>query len=132
MKNIFSRSFWGQRDMELLIGKFLRYGVFTACGIAILGGILYLIPHGQLPVHYTTYHSEPDSLRGLFHVLQGVCYLDGQSIIQFGVAVLIATPIGRVFFSIIAFAMEKDRMYTIITVFVFAMILFSLLFGIKG
>ncbi|HBZ00602.1 MAG TPA: DUF1634 domain-containing protein, partial [candidate division Zixibacteria bacterium] len=46
-------------------------------------------------------------------------------IIQFGILILIATPIARVAFSIYAFARQRDIVYIIITIFVLAALLFS-------
>jgi uncharacterized membrane protein len=40
---------------------------------------------------------------------------------------LIATPIVRVAFSIVGFAMERDRMYVVFTLIVLAILLYSLL-----
>jgi uncharacterized membrane protein len=39
---------------------------------------------------------------------------------------LIATPVARVLFSAIAFALERDPMYVVITLIVLAILLFSL------
>jgi uncharacterized membrane protein len=40
---------------------------------------------------------------------------------------LIATPVARVIFSVVAFAIERDRMYVSFTVWVLAILLYSLL-----
>ena len=42
------------KKMQQLIGSTLRVGVMTACCIAILGGIYYLISHGSesIPDYY--------------------------------------------------------------------------------
>jgi uncharacterized membrane protein len=49
--------------------------------------------------------------------------------IQFGLLLLIATPIARVAFSIFAFTLQRDRIYVIITLIVFAVLIYSLLGG---
>jgi uncharacterized membrane protein len=43
------------------------------------------------------------------------------------VLLLIATPVARVVFSALAFAFEKDKLYVCITLFVLAILLFSLI-----
>jgi uncharacterized membrane protein len=53
--------------------------------------------------------------------------LHGRGIIQLGLLLLIATPVARVAFSIFGFAQERDRMYVVFTVIVFAILLWSLL-----
>jgi uncharacterized membrane protein len=51
----------------------------------------------------------------------------GRGLIQLGLLFLIATPIARVGFSIVGFALERDRMYVIFTLIVLAILLYSLL-----
>ena len=55
----------------------------------------------------------------------------GQAIIQFGLLLLIATPVARVAFSAVAFASRGDYMYVVITLIVLAVLLYSL-FGSGG
>jgi len=47
-------------------------------------------------------------------------------IMQLGLLLLIATPITRVGFSIVAFAMEGDRLYVSFTLLVLSILLYSL------
>jgi len=42
-----------------------------------------------------------------------------------GLLLLIATPIARVAFSIVGFALERDRMYVVFTLIVLAILLYS-------
>lgn len=51
-----------------------------------------------------------------------------QAIITLGLLLLVATPIVRVAVSMLAFAFERDRLYTAITFFVLIILLFSLFF----
>jgi uncharacterized membrane protein len=51
----------------------------------------------------------------------------GRGLIQLGLLLLIATPIARVAFSIVGFAIERDRLYVVFTLIVLAILLFSLL-----
>jgi uncharacterized membrane protein len=54
---------------------------------------------------------------------------DGRAIIQCGLLLLIATPVARVLFSIVAFALEKDRLYVVLTLIVFCILIYSLFGG---
>ncbi|NDW10624.1 DUF1634 domain-containing protein [Dysgonomonas sp. 520] len=134
--SIFSKEFWVERDVELYIGKLLRYGVMLACGITLLGGIIYLIQHhGIVPDYKTvpsgeTFAGVDQSLREFSSIWKGVLAIDGASIIQLGVIVLIATPIMRVAFSAVAFLIEKDYMYVVITLIVLFIILANVIFGL--
>lgn len=137
MRNIFAKEFWAERDMELLIGKLLRYGVMLACGITLFGGIIYLYQnHGGSMEHYKPI---PDGqpfpgvdyyLRELSTIISHILSFDGAAIIQLGVCVLIATPILRVAFSVIGFLIEKDYMYVVITLIVLSIIIANMLLGL--
>ncbi|MDQ2773857.1 MAG: DUF1634 domain-containing protein, partial [Acidobacteriota bacterium] len=59
----------------------------------------------------------------------GAVHLRARSIIQFGILLLIATPILRVAFSLVGFAMERDKAYVLITTVVLAILLYSLING---
>ena len=59
--------------------------------------------------------------------LGGVAGFQCRGIIQFGLVLLIATPVARVAFSVAAFALQRDNTYVAITLIVLAVLLFSLL-----
>ncbi|MDR2950731.1 MAG: DUF1634 domain-containing protein [Dysgonomonas sp.] len=137
MKNIFSKEFWAERDMELLIGKLLRYGVILACGITLFGGAVYLFQNHGLSIQH--YKPIPDDqpfpgvdhyLRELSTIIPRVLAFDGAAIIQLGVCVLIATPILRVAFSVVGFLIEKDYMYVVITLIVLSIIIANMFLGL--
>ena len=136
MKRIFSAEFWQERDMELFLGKFLRFGVMLACAITLVGGILYLWQQGGiLPDYIPTPDNLPfkgveQNLRSFSSILQGILEFDGASIIQFGVLVLIATPVLRVAISAVAFLIEKDYLYVIITLIVLGIIIANMFLGL--
>jgi len=132
MNNLFTKSFWKERDVELYIGKMLRYGVALASIITVAGGIVYIFQHPHEQPNFNTFIGAPEYLRKLSTIIPGLLRFDGLAIIQLGVVVLIATPIMRVAFSIIAFAIEKDKMYILITCIVLAIILGNMFFGIGG
>jgi uncharacterized membrane protein len=58
----------------------------------------------------------------------GLAALRPQAIAQFGLLVLVATPILRVAASLVGFALEGDRQYVAITAIVLAILLASALF----
>ncbi|SKA31516.1 Uncharacterized membrane protein [Chitinophaga eiseniae] len=122
----------GDRDIALLVGQVLRTGVITASAIAFVGGIFYLAKHGadSIPDYgtFTGEGKEYTTFSGIFH---GLTTFKPSAIIQFGALVLLATPILRICFSLIGFAVEKDRMYVVITLVVLGIILFSMFGGLK-
>jgi len=111
------------RKTELIISNVLRGGVLLSVAV-ILGGIGYFYAlrfAGQLP-HPTFPDTLPAVVTGLLHGAP-------LAIVVLGLLILLATPVLRVAVSIIAFALEEDRTYVIITSLVLAILLFSI-FGI--
>ncbi len=118
---------WGDRRMELIIGILLRLGVMVAGAVVSFGAIIYLIRNGAAPLpDYKAFHGESAQFSTIEGILTGVGQFRGRAIIQLGVLLLIATPVARVVFSAVAFALEKDKLYVCITLFVLAILLFSL------
>ena len=118
---------WGDRLMEMIIGILLRLGVMVAGAVVFFGAIIYLIRNGAAPLpDYKSFHGESLQLSTVEGILAGVRQFRGRAIIQLGVLLLIATPVARVVFSAVAFALEKDKLYVCITLFVLAILLFSL------
>jgi len=113
--------------LEQLIGNLLRAGVFIAAAVVLLGGILYLAQHGTGHPDYHSFHGESSELKSVAAVVKGAAGLDSRSIIQLGLFLLVLTPIARVVFSAVGFALERDYVYVVITVFVLAVLLVSLM-----
>jgi uncharacterized membrane protein len=61
--------------------------------------------------------------------LESLMALRGQGFILVGLLVLLITPVMRVAVSIVAFAIQKDRAFTIITTIVLAILLVSFVLG---
>jgi uncharacterized membrane protein len=79
--------------------------------------------------HYSTFVGVPEELRTISGICRGALTFRGRSIIQLGLLLLIATPVARVAFSVVAFALQRDRLYAGITLFVLAVLAFSLAGG---
>lgn len=119
-------------DIQLIIGRVLRTGVWTSVAVVLLGGIIYLIHSGNDIAHYSKFTGEPDMTRSASGLINNIISLNGRSIIQAGLILLIATPILRVACSAMGFFLEKDHLYTGITVLVLVIILTSMLSGYAG
>jgi uncharacterized membrane protein len=118
---------WDDLRIEVIIGTLLRTGVILAATVVLFGGVIYLTRHGYDAVNFGTFHGEPEALRSVTGILRGALHLSGRAIIQLGLLILIATPVARVAFSAVAFAIERDYLYVWITLFVLAVLLYSLL-----
>jgi uncharacterized membrane protein len=54
---------------------------------------------------------------------------DPAAVIQVGVLLLIATPVARVVFAVIGFALERDRLYVAVSLAVLAVLAASLIYS---
>lgn len=116
------------KKLEIVISNLLRTGVALS-GVVVLGaGVVFLNRHGHEIANYSTFHGQPTELRELKGIWGGV--LDGRSraVIQFGILLLIATPVFRVFTSLVGFLLERDYLYVVFTIIV----LLALLYSVSG
>jgi|SRR5580765_1655721 uncharacterized membrane protein len=125
-----SGSKWDDQRVERMLGVLLQTGVILSGVVVLAGGALYLMRYGQVPAHYDTFDAQRGSLRSILSTGKDALHGDGRAIIEWGLLLLIATPVARVFFSIIAFALEKDRLYVLLTLIVLVILLYSLLGGV--
>jgi len=119
-------------DIQAIIGWVLRLGVFISMLVVFLGGVIYLHRHGHEIADYHVFKGVPVFLQSGGAIINGVLTLRGRAIIQAGIVLLIATPIIRVICSAVGFVLEKDYLYTGITLLVLAIIFFSMLSGHAG
>ncbi len=120
---------WNDERVERILGTLLQSGVVISGLVVLAGGIVYLLRSAHLPVRYENYVADRESLRSLTAVGNSALHGDGRAIIQCGLLLLIATPVARVLFSILAFVFEKDRLYVVLTIVVFLILIFSLFGG---
>lgn len=115
--------------MEIIMGRLLQVGVFLASTVVLAGGLLYIREHFDGTADYRTFAGEPAALRsarGLFRLL---LVGNPSAVIQVGVLLLIATPIARVVFAVVGFALERDRLYVAVSLTVLAVLMASLLYS---
>ena len=115
------------REVDDIISALLRYGVSISAAVVALGGAWYLIQYGQTAPNYHVFRGEPAYLRNLRGIVSGIPGFHCRRVIQLGLAMLIATPVARVAFSVVAFFLQRDRTYVAITMLVLGVLLCSLL-----
>ena len=120
---------WSDQRIEAIIGDLLRAGVVLSAMIVLLGGLVYLVHQGNSTPHYGVFRGEPADLRSVSGIVGAALSGQGRGIIQLGLLFLIATPVARVVFSVFAFAVQRDRLYVVVTVIVLAVLVFSLTGG---
>lgn len=114
------------KALELLLGRLLRSGVILAAVVVFAGGGWYLAQSKGEAANYRTFHGEPAELTHVPQIVGEAVSLNPLGLIQFGLLLLIATPVARVVFSVVGFAIERDWIYVAITMFVLATLLYSL------
>lgn len=118
---------WTDQQVEITISTLLRIGVTLAATIVILGGVFYLVRHGNEMPSDHIFRGEPVDLRQIPGVLKDTLVLQGRGIIQLGILLLILTPVARVAFSVFAFWQQRDRLYIIVTLIVLVILIHGLL-----
>ena len=111
------------------VSVLLRTGVLVSGIIVLLGGIYFVFRHAREQADFSTFRGETSIDRDVVQIVEGAFRLRARSIIQFGILALIATPILRVAFSLVGFALERDRVYVLITGIVLLVLLYSLISG---
>jgi uncharacterized membrane protein len=115
--------------VEQFVGRLLQIGVALAAAVVAIGGVMLLLHHGGEVPNYRTFAGEPEAIRTLYGIVRGVAAADSRSIIQFGLLLLIATPILRVAFTLVAFVLQRDRVYVFVTSIVLILLLYGLFYG---
>jgi uncharacterized membrane protein len=118
------------KEIEYVMGMLLAIGVIISGLVVFIGGVIYLYQNKYVTSNYDIFIGEPIRLRNLFEIIKGAFQLKGRELIQFGLVLLIATPVARVIFAVIGFYMEKDRLYTFVSTIVLITLLLSLLAGL--
>ena len=118
-----------EERIEIAMGNLLRAGVLTAAGVVLLGGIIYLFRHGTEIPDYHLFAGGSSNLRGFTDILRSLLTLSPRGIIQFGLFLLILTPIARVIFALISFVRERDRNFIFLTLVVLVFLLYGFLGG---
>ena len=115
--------------MDQIMAVLLRSGVLLAASLVFIGGVIYLSRHDLPAINYRVFQGEPQELRTVSGILREAATFHGRGLIQLGLLILIATPVARVLFSVVAFLYERDWTYVAITMIVLALLCYSLFGG---
>jgi uncharacterized membrane protein len=117
---------WNDRESDAVLGRVLQVGVLLSAAIVLVGGILFLMASGSGSPDFRHFHGEPAVYRSVDDILRGALRFGPRALVQLGLLVLIATPVARVAFSLVAFVRQRDGTYVAITALVLALLLLSL------
>jgi uncharacterized membrane protein len=122
--------------VDTAISRLLRGGVLVSITVVLIGLMFTFIHHPQYVTSKTALGELTDAGALYPHTIRGVAIQiragRGQAMVMLGLLLLIATPVTRVAFSILAFALERDRLYVAITVVVLALLFVSFAIGAAG
>lgn len=105
---------------------FLRWMTLAAGLLILTGGILFLARQGHTLTHYQHFAGEPASLRAVSLVAPEAMHGQPLALIQAGVLLLVLTPVVRVAFAVVSYALEWDWLYVGIAGVVLAILCFGL------
>ncbi|QGR17999.1 DUF1634 domain-containing protein [Sulfurisphaera ohwakuensis] len=103
-------------DEKKLISLTLRIGIAISSSLVILGLLLFLVTNSN----YNIYNFNTSNLNLLN-------YSNPLAIILYGIIALISIPLLVVSEQIIIYLLEKDKIYVIISVLVFTIMVFAIL-----
>lgn len=120
------------KSMNNILANVLRTGVSISAAVILVGFLIFVFRYATLSVSpYIQYHSgiapHGDFSVSLSSMVTGLTSFNPYSIIELGLLILLATPVSRVFLSIVLFELEGDRRYVYITLAVFLILLFSMI-----
>ncbi len=114
------------RRLETIIGRLLQIGVLLAATTVLAGGVLYLVQSHAGRVDYRAFAPGSPDLRTLSGIVLSAFHFQSLGLIQLGLLLLIATPVARVALAVVGFALERDRLYTVVSLIVLLILAFSL------
>lgn len=114
-----------ESKLETFLGAVLRYGVYTAALVIFVGACVYMPSHWKEIPDYSLFKGMPAEYTSIEGIFGNVFQFNGEGILQFGVLLLIAVPVVRVFASIFAFAQRGDYLYVWISSIVFVILIIS-------
>ena len=121
-----------ESGLRPIVSTFLRYGVLIAAFVIMVGLILLLIQVGpsafvSMPqIRAPEVSTDLTSLRAVLHELVPP---EPEAVMDAGVLLLVATPVLTVGAAVIAFALEADWLYVLISGLVFATLILAFALG---
>lgn len=105
-------------DINKLIAWVLHIGVYLSMSLFILGIIVSLFHPLATQSHF-----------GLTLIARGLILLNPKSFFYTGIIILMLTPVVRVLFLFIGYLIERDYIFSLISAFVFLILLLCVYFG---
>ena len=114
------------RRMETAMAILLRGGVLLASLFVLIGAALYLAHHAGAQTDYRDFAPRSIAWPGFLSLL---AHADGVALMQLGLFLLVATPIARVLLGAVAFFVERDKLYIVISLFILCVLVYGIGWG---
>ena len=114
-----------EHSLELAMGRMLQIGVTVAALIVFAGGVMYLAQNGGSMRDYEHFHATTPAMTTVAGIVLSAAHLDPRGIMGVGILLLIATPVCRVLLGVVGFALLRDKLYTLVSLIVLAVLVFS-------
>lgn len=119
-------------QVELAVSRILRWGVTLSILLLLAGTVIgYLrTDYGHTPADLKQLIQGTDPTpKTLAGMARGLLHLDSGMLIILGLLTLILTPVSRVVVSIIAYQIQRDRAFVLITSVVLLLLITSFIMG---
>ncbi len=116
-------------QVDQVIGRLLQLGVLIAAAVVVVGVALFLAGHGSSAPDFGVFRGEPAAFRSVTGIVSSALHGQSAGIVQFGLILLILTPIARVALTLGAFVIQRDRTYVVLTAIVLVLLLYGLIWG---
>jgi len=117
---------WTGDQIDRIIANLLRLGLVLSAAVVVAGAAIYLARHGGQTVTYRVFRRNAPDFRLVENIFQAGARFRGRGFIMAGLVLLIATPVARVAFSVLAFLRRRDHVFAAVTIFVLCVLLFSI------
>jgi uncharacterized membrane protein len=118
------------KRLENIIGQLLRAGVLFSAAVVAMGGALYLVRNHATRVAYRSFVAGGPETRTVSGIVHAAAHLQSLGLVQAGLVLLILTPVARVAMAVAGFALERDWLYTVVSLVVLLILVFSLLHAV--
>jgi uncharacterized membrane protein len=116
---------WTDDEVDNMISRLLRFGLLASAALVVVGAVIFLARHGTETAAYKVFRGQPRGYREIKGIFTETARFRGRGFIMAGLILLIATPVARVLFSVLAFFRQRDKVFVAVTFFVLAILLYS-------
>ena len=113
---------------EIAISRLLLLGVGLSAAVTFAGLLLYCARGGNM-AGFSVFHPGPAEMASFAGIFGGALSGNPAAIMQAGLVLLLATPVARVLFALLAFARRRDYIYAAASALVLSMLLTGLFGG---